>query len=174
MNPRLLRIIRDATIELDHPIFLSSGAESKHFVGPITYGPDLRLVCDEIRAKATGYWWDTVGGLTMGADGLAAGIAILAETGSFSVRKQVKDYGHGGIIRGAIRPGVRVLLVDDVVTAGRSIQQAFHTVTGCGGVVVAATCIVDRGEVAGRFFRNRAIPWLPLATYADLGIPPVG
>jgi orotate phosphoribosyltransferase len=39
--------------------------------------------------------------------------------------------------------------------------------------VVAASALVDRGDVATRSFAERGVPFLPVATYADLGIEPV-
>jgi orotate phosphoribosyltransferase len=40
--------------------------------------------------------------------------------------------------------------------------------------VVAAATLVDRGDVAGNYFRERDIPYTPVVTYRDLGIEPVG
>ena len=50
----------------------------------------------------------------------------------------------------------------------------------CGGLVdvamrdVAASTLVDRGEVAGRFFESIGVPYVPVFTYRDLDIDPVG
>ena len=66
------------------------------------------------------------------------------------------------------------LLVDDIVTTGGSIQQAYHQVNGTGSTVVAASTLVDRGEVAGRFFESIGVPYVPVFTYRDLDIDPVG
>ena len=61
-----------------------------------------------------------IGGLTMGADPVAYGIAAVAATRainlrSFSVRKEAKDHGEGGILVGASMVDKRVLIVDDVI-----------------------------------------------------------
>jgi orotate phosphoribosyltransferase len=66
-----------------------------------------------------------------------------------------------------------VLLVDDVVTTGGSIRKAYGAVEELGATVVAAATLVDRGDVARRFFDERAIPYCTLVTYRDLGIEPV-
>ena len=67
-----------------------------------------------------------------------------------------------------------VLLVEDVVTTGGSIQKAYDAISALGATVVAAVTLVDRGEVSARFFEEKAIPYFPLVTYGDLGIEPVG
>ena len=97
----------------------------------------------------------------MGADPLAHGIAMVDERlGWFSVRKEPKQRGLSRWIEGArIGPGDRVLLVDDVVTTGGSIQQAYEHVLEAGATVVAALPVLDRGEVAGTFFVERQVPF---------------
>jgi orotate phosphoribosyltransferase len=67
-----------------------------------------------------------------------------------------------------------VLLVDDAVTTGGSIQKANDAIAALGAKVVAACTLVDRGDVAGAYFAERGIPYFALVTYRDLGIEPVG
>ena len=67
-----------------------------------------------------------------------------------------------------------MLLVDDVVTTGGSILKAYDAIVNTGARVVAASTLVDRGDVAGEEFRKRNVPYFPMATYRDLEIPPVG
>ena len=69
---------------------------------------------------------------------------------------------------------LRVLLVDDVVTTGGSIRQAYEAIRGTGAVVAGAVTLVDRGELAGRFFAANGIPYRALLSYRDLDIDPVG
>ena len=72
---------------------------------------------------------DAIGGLTMGADPVAFGIAAVAATRdrplrSFSVRKEAKDHGVPGRIAGALLPGDKVAITEDTVTRGTSIMEA--------------------------------------------------
>jgi orotate phosphoribosyltransferase len=68
-----------------------------------------------------------------------------------------------------------VLLVDVVVTTGGSIHTARDIVRAeAGSTVVGAVTLVDRGEQAAPKFAELGIPYFPMATYADLGIVPVG
>lgn len=67
-----------------------------------------------------------------------------------------------------------MLLVDDVVTTGGSIDKAWKAIREQGADVVAVATLVDRGDVATELFETNGVPYFPLVTYRDLGIPPVG
>jgi orotate phosphoribosyltransferase len=115
-----------------------------------------------------------IGGLTMGADPVAFGIAAVAATRgralrSFSVRKEVKDHGVTGRLAGALLPGDRVVITEDTVTRGTSIMEAVDVVETAGATPVAILVIVDRGGTCGAMAAARGICFLPLLTAEDLG-----
>lgn len=64
-------------------------------------------------------------------------------------RKEAKDHGEGGRIVGAPLAGKRVLIVDDVITAGTAIRDAVRIIQQEGGVVVGIMVALDRGERVG-------------------------
>ncbi len=68
----------------------------------------------------------------------------------------------------------RVLLVDDVTTTGTSIRNAYEVIADTGAQVVLAVVLVDRGDIARRFFESLSVPYYPLLTYRDLDLPPYG
>lgn len=162
----------------EEPFTLASGQLSHDYVDgklAVARGADLRLVSEAVIAAA-GQPFDAVGGLTMGADALAHGVALVADCLWFSVRKEPKARGLNRFIEGArLEPGHRVVLVDDVVTTGGSIFQAYDKVREeTGAVVVAVVTLVDRGDVARRHFEALGVQFHALVTYTDLGIEPVG
>lgn len=180
---RLLDIVRTrALIQFDEPRELSSGELSCDFIDAkagLSRGADLRLACAVIAdgVAAAGIDWDAVGGLTLGADQFAHGIVThLADDHEwFVVRKQPKGRGTNRVVEGtALGAGTRVLLVDDIVTTGGSIQQAHERVVDTGATVVAAVTLVDRSDLATAYFARHGVPYLPVFTYHDLGIVPVG
>jgi len=164
----------------DEPVLLASGNRSRYFLDgkrALASGPDLRLACEAMAAEADaeGAAFDAAGGLTLGADQFAHGIAIVRECGWFVIRKQPKGRGTDRRVEGMpLGPGARVLLVDDVVTTGGSIVTAYERVVAEGAEVVLATTLVDRGGGAIGRFADLGVPYRPLFTHDDLGIPALG
>ncbi|KAI5857202.1 phosphoribosyltransferase-like protein [Tricharina praecox] len=92
-------------------------------------------------------------------------------------RKEVKDHGEGGMIVGAELKGMRVLVVDDVITAGTAIREAVGIIEKAGGTVVGIVVALDRqerlneeeGESAIMSVRRElGVPVVPILTLGDL------
>lgn len=60
-------------------------------------------------------------------------------------RKETKDHGEGGITVGAPVQG-RVMIIDDVITAGTAIRQSMQLIESLGASVSAVTLALDRQE----------------------------
>lgn len=117
---------------------------------------------------------DAIGGLTLGADPMAYGVAaVLATRGfdvrSFSVRKEVKQGGVTGRIAGALQPGDRVLVTEDTTTRGTSLIEAVDQIEAYGAHPVFMSVIVDRGGTCAAMAAARGIDYRPLLTAPDLG-----
>jgi len=155
---------------------LKSGAKSSWFLDTkqTACRPDgIVLVADValslIPADAT-----AIGGLTMGADPVAFGVAAVGATRnrslrSFSVRKEAKDHGVTGRLAGALQPGDRVVVTEDTVTRGTSLMEAVDVVEAFGASVVLITVIVDRGGTCAAMAAERGITYAPMLTAPDLG-----
>lgn len=168
-------ILREkAILYFDEPIELASGKMSSMFIdgkAGFSRAADLRVACSAMGAMVAdaGIEFDAVGGLTLGADHIAVGIAMVTEREWFFVRKEPKGRGTGKQVEGAqLGAGSRVLLVEDVVSTGGSMFQALDVILGTGADVVAATTLLDRGDTCTVGFADRGIPYFPLATYADV------
>jgi orotate phosphoribosyltransferase len=161
------------------PFRLASGQLSHEYIDgkwAVDRGDRLAIVSRAVvdLAAAHGIEFDSVGGMTMGADPLAHGIAMVTGKAWFSVRKEQKKRGLNQWIEGArIEQGSRVLLVDDVISTGGSTAMAYARVSAVGAVVTGVIPMVDRGDVAAKLFTERAVPFVPLVTYRDLGIEPI-
>ncbi len=168
----------------EKPFRLSSGYETHDYIdGKQAVAETGRLLTLgkaflELAAES-GVEFDAVGGLTMGADPMSLSIAVAASDRNeskrwFSVRKDPKVHGKQKRVEGsALSTGDRVLLVDDVVTTGKSILQALDAIEEAGAHVVLATALVDRGDATAKVLADRGIAYEPLLTYRDLGIDPV-
>ncbi|MBM3730657.1 MAG: orotate phosphoribosyltransferase [Actinobacteria bacterium] len=115
-----------------------------------------------------------IGGLTMGADPVAFGIAAVGATRgfnlrSFSVRKEAKDHGVTGRLAGALQPGDKVVITEDTVTRGTSLFEAIGVVRAYGAEPVFITVIVDRGGTCAAMAAEAGIAYQPMLTAPDLG-----
>ena len=61
-------------------------------------------------------------------------------------RKEVKDHGEGGCIVGCSLKGKKVLIIDDVITAGKAIREAVDIIAREGGTLTGILVAVDRQE----------------------------
>ena len=64
-------------------------------------------------------------------------------------RKEAKAHGEGGSLIGAPLAGRRVLIVDDVITAGTAIREALGIIGAAGGTPAGIVIALDRQEAAG-------------------------
>ncbi len=173
----LAELVRNRGYEYrDPPFRLTSGGWSHDYVDgkhAIATGPDLRLASQGV-IDIVGRPFDAVGGPTMGADALAHGVALLAGGSWFSIRKEAKGHGRGAWVEGArLQPDATVVLVDDVVSTGASLLRAAERVRELDVEVIAATTLLDRSPAVAPRFEAAGIAWLPLLTWADLGIEPL-
>lgn len=94
-------------------------------------------------------------------------------------RKEAKTHGEGGDLIGAPLAGRRVLIVDDVITAGTAIREALTLIRAAGGTPAAIAIALDREEVvdadapirrsaAQAVAAEHGIPVIAIATLSDL------
>lgn len=154
---------------------LKSGRKSSWFIDgkqTLCRPEGIRLAAEVALPRLDGI--DAIGGLTMGADPAAYGIAAIAALQgrplrSFSIRKEAKDHGVAGRVAGALMPGDRVAITEDVVTRGTSPMEAARVVREFGAEVVMIMPIVDRGGTCGAMAEAEGIAFMPLLTALDLG-----
>lgn len=179
---RLLELVTDPAVlqRRDEPFQLASGEMSRDFIDAklaVDDPGDLALVGQAMVAAArqAGVEFAAVGGLVLGAVPFTFAIAQAAPCRWFLIRKEPKGRGTNQWVEGTrLEAGTTVLLVDDVVTTGGSIIDAYERVSALGCRVVFATALVDRSGLAVEFFRGVGVPYNPMLTYEQLGIDPVG
>ena len=155
---------------------LKSGAKSTWFLDTkqTACRPDGLLLMADVALGLIPAEADAIGGLTMGADPVAYGIAAVAATRglhlrSFSVRKEAKDHGVTGRIAGALQPGDKVVITEDTVTRGTSPLEAVEAVRAFGAEPILIIVIVDRGGTCAAMAAQAGVAFLPMLTAVDLG-----
>lgn len=120
---------------------------------------------------------DAIGGMSIGADPITAAVVTMSAvrgtpiTG-FMVRKEPKGHGTNQYVEGPVKPGDRVVIVEDVVTTGGSSLAAIERVEAFGLKVIQVVAIIDRMEGGVQAFARRGLPFSSLLTICDFGIQP--
>ena len=119
--------------------------------------------------------FDAVGGLTMGADPVAAAIMHAAasrglDIDAFVVRKSAKTHGMQRQIEGPAIEGRRVVVVEDTSTTGGSPITAIEAVREAGAEVVACAVVVDRTTGAKEKIEELGVPYVFALDLADLDL----
>lgn len=163
----------------DTPFALSSGGTSYDYVDlrrALSKGEDLELAarCLIGALQDHSVAFDAIGGMTMGADPIAHAVALITHKSWFSVRKATKDHGAMRRIEGAqLGDGLRVVLVEDTISTGRSALEALAVVQSTGAEVVMAATLLDRGESAAKLFAEHRVDYISILDYAAIGIEPL-
>jgi orotate phosphoribosyltransferase len=151
----LLRLIKERAV-VHGRVVLSSGQEADSYVDlrRITLDGEAAPLVGRVMLAATAELeYDAAGGLTMGADPMAAAMLHAAAAAgrrldAFVVRKSEKEHGLQRRIEGPDVTGRRVLAVEDTSTTGASVLAAVQTLREAGADVVGVAVIVDRGARA--------------------------
>lgn len=172
---RLLDIVR-AKAYREGRFTLASGKISDYYLDCrlVTLDPEglyyfSRLILEELRETSVA----AVGGLTLGADPIAAGVATLSHLEgrplrAFIIRKEAKAHGTQKSIEGELSAGESVAVVDDVMTTGGSVKQAIGEVERIGAKVAKVICLVDREEGGSRDLREKGYDFRAIFTIADV------
>ncbi|MBI2932214.1 MAG: orotate phosphoribosyltransferase [Planctomycetes bacterium] len=172
---RLLEIVR-AKAYREGRFVLSSGKVSDTYLDCrlVTLDPEgltlfARLILQELREVEV----TAVGGLTLGADPIAAGVAVASylegrPLRAFIVRKEAKAHGAQRTIEGELAAGERVAIVDDVMTTGGSVKQAIAEVEKAGAKVAKVLCLVDREEGGSRELIGRGYDFAAIFSIRDV------
>ena len=120
---------------------------------------------------------EAVGGMAIGADPITGAVITLAgqrnqNIHGFIVRKEAKGHGMGRQVEGPVQPGMRVVIVEDVVTSGGSALQAVDAAIAFGLKIDTIMAVVDRLEGGRETIEARGLKLQTLFTVRDFGINP--
>lgn len=172
---RLLEVFKARAFSFGN-FTLASGKQSTYYVNSkkaIFHSEVVSLLGDVLYDMTKDLKIDAAGGLEVGAIPMAAVLAQAYHKNGrnlegFFVRKQPKSHGSQERIEGVLEKGMRVAVLDDVLTTGGSALQAVQEIEKAGAIVVAVVCIVDRLEGAREAMAK--YDFWPIFTIRDFGV----
>jgi orotate phosphoribosyltransferase len=153
---------------LEGHFLLSSGKHSPFYLEKfqvLQWPQETERLCQSIAESARGLGVQTVAGPTTG--GIILAHEVARQLGVRAVYAERSADGRGREFRRGFRlnPGERVLVVDDVMSTGGSVQETIAAIRACGAEVVGVAVLVDRS--AGR----ATFEGLPVISLWDVSIP---
>ncbi len=142
-------------------------AEGHHLVGEVFFATlDAAGLVGEV---------DAVAGVALGGCPLASAVALTSfakgrPLDALYVRKAAKDHGTGRRVEGRVAPGrgLRVALLEDVLTTGGSSRDAVDALRAEGHSVSCVAVLVDRGEGGREALEAAGVRVLPVFTRAEI------
>ncbi len=177
LKAKLLELVnKHAVVHGD--FILSSGQKSTYYIDGklLSLMPEgLNYLSRVILEMIDGEKVDAIAGLTLGADPIIAGVATLSyeskkPVAGLIIRKKKSGHGREKRIEGPLRKGMRVVVVEDVVTTGSSSFKAIEALEEAGCEVVKVIAMVDRLQGGGEAFAAKKYKFEPIFTLKDLAI----
>lgn len=174
---RLVQLLRERSFERKS-VTLASGRESDFFIdckqavltaeGHALVGALMLEALDALGGC------DAVAGVELGGCPLASAVSLMSHLRgtplpALYVRKEVKDHGSRRQIEGdkALVPGLRVAMLEDVITTGGSTLKAVEKLRAAGASVVGVIALVDRLEGGAETIRAAGLPVVAICTRRD-------
>lgn len=165
------RIFRESGALREGHFILASGRHSPLYLEKfqvLQHPAETERLCAAMASWAGSLGVDTVAGPTTG--GIILAHEVARQLGVRAIFAERREGAPGREFRRgfAITPGERVLVVDDIMTTGGSVQETIDAVRLAGGTVVGASVLVDRSGGAARM----DIPAHPLWSLEIPAYPP--
>jgi orotate phosphoribosyltransferase len=157
---------------------LASGKSSSFYIDArmTTMSPEGLAIIGPLSLdlmERSGWKPDSVGGLTLGADPVSFSISRASVdrpplVRAFTVRKEPKSHGTGNLIEGPFKTGDSVVIIEDVVTTGKSAIQAIDAVLKAGAHILGVLAIVNRNEGGVEAIRQHGFETVSLVSITEL------
>jgi len=152
---------------------LASGKKSKYYIDikMASTNPQIlkQIACQVFDIiKSSPIPAEYIGCVALG--GVPIAVAVSLETGLplIIIRKEAKEYGTKGQIVGGFKPGMSVLMLEDVATTGGSVLKAIRLLRDEGLVIRQVIVVVDREEGAAQALRDNNVELIPLVRISEL------
>lgn len=155
---------------------LSSGQPSKYYLNgkkvTLTANGSLaigRLVLAELSPDIS-----AVAGLTLGADPIVSAVSVVSAyenrpIPALIIRKEAKGHGTKAYIEGPdLNAGAKVVVLEDVVTTGKSAMLAVERLRGAGYIVEEVFSLIDREQGGAEFYQQQGLKFRALFSIRDI------
>tara|TARA_R100001480_G_scaffold6710_2_gene14001 strand:+ start:642 stop:1220 length:579 start_codon:yes stop_codon:yes gene_type:complete len=173
----LLKLLKERSYK-EGEFTLSSGRKTNHYVNCKNVTLDGRglAIVSAMLAECIDEDTVAVAGLTLGADPLVSGVAMVSalnqgKLNGLIVRKESKGHGTDDYIEGPLPPeGSRITVLEDVVTTGGSSIKAVKRLRDAGYEVKRVVSIIDRqeNEEADTAFKLAGLEFYSLFTLEEI------
>jgi orotate phosphoribosyltransferase len=153
---------------------LASGKQSPYYIDLRTlqsFPRYFRLTIIALRdliSREIGSDFDSLGSIPTSGLIFASALGYEMIKPLIYVRKESKMYGRRKMVEGYLRPGEKVLLVDDVATTGTSLSNTIKVIRENGAIVKDAVAILSRLEGAEEKLQKMDVRLISIATIKDL------
>ena len=147
------RVFRESGALREGHFILASGRHASLYLEKfqvLQYPSETERLCSAIAMWAGALGVETVAGPTTG--GIILAHEVARQLGARAIYAERREGASGREFRRgfALAPGERVLVVDDIMTTGGSLQETIDAVRAAGGTVAGAAVLVDRSGGAAR------------------------
>ncbi|MCY7335376.1 MAG: orotate phosphoribosyltransferase [Chamaesiphon sp.] len=155
---------------------LSSGQKSTYYINgkQVTLHPEGAVATARLMLAMLPADTDAVAGLTLGADPIVSSVSVVSvyegkSIPALIIRKEAKGHGTQAYIEGAtLKPGAKVVVLEDVVTTGQSAMKAVERLRAAGYDVDRVLTLVDRQQGGAEFYAAQGLHFETIFTIEDL------
>lgn len=155
---------------------LSSGQSSSYYINgkQVTLHPQGGLAIGRILLSMLPMDIQAVAGLTLGADPIVSAVSVVSAyenrpIPALIIRKEAKGHGTMAYIEGPNLPaGAKVVVLEDVVTTGKSAMKAVERLRDAGYIVDTVISLVDRLQGGAEFYQSVGLNFQAVFSITDL------
>lgn len=155
---------------------LSSGQRSSYYINgkQVTLTATGALAVGRLLLSMLSEDTQAVAGLTLGADPIVSAVSVVSAyenrpIPALIIRKEAKGHGTQAYIEGpSLAAGAKVVVLEDVVTTGKSAMLAVQRLRDAGYTVEQIITLIDRQQGGGEFYQSQGLKFDYLFTIADL------
>jgi orotate phosphoribosyltransferase len=176
---RLRQILLKLLVEyayVEGDFVLSSGAKSSYYLNgkQVTLRAEGALVIGRLLVCLLPKQTEAIAGLTLGADPIVTAVSVVSAyenrpIPALIIRKEPKGHGTKAYIEGPnLATGAKVVVLEDVVTTGKSALQAVERLTAAGYQVNQIIALVDREQGGAELYQSKGIEFKALFSIKEI------